>query len=458
MATSQQSATARPAAVEAPLTLSLDPPQPLTWWDQTVLWFNLGVSLTGPVTALYVLSPMQDGTRMSLLAALVATVLGAILGSALLGAAAVPGAKTGAPSMVLLRGLFGRRGSLVPTVLNIVQNVGWGTIEVIVIAAAATAITNDSWRPLWVILAGIGATAMAVRPLGSVRLLRKVIIWLVLAASVYLFVQLLGEPMPSITHGGWTGFGIATDTVIAVCVSYAPLIADYSRHSQTARGSFVGAFGGYSVAAILYITLGLLAYSSSVGLHGDVITGLLAVPAGAIALCILAIDEVDEAFANIYSTTMSVQNVTPNVDRRLVAVGVGAIATVLALWFDLTAYGSFLSLIGSVFVPLVAVIVTDWFLVSKGKWDLSDKAPLRPAMFAAWLVGFISYQLVNPGYVGWWSDWWFSIRDGIGFTPPSWLAASWFALLVGGIATLVFGSMERGSRRGAPLEAEPISR
>src|SRR3954463_5105598 len=109
MATSQQSPPVRQAPVEAPPTLSLDPPKPLSWWDQTVLWFNLGVSLAGPVTALYVLSPMQGGTRMSLLAARVATALGAMLGAALRGAAAVPGAKPGAPSMVLLRGLFGPR-------------------------------------------------------------------------------------------------------------------------------------------------------------------------------------------------------------------------------------------------------------------------------------------------------------------------------------------------------------
>ncbi|HUV47427.1 MAG TPA: cytosine permease, partial [Actinomycetes bacterium] len=257
---------------------------------------------------------------MSLFAAFTATVLGALLGAGLLGAASVPGQRTGAPSMVLLRGLFGRRGSVIPTTLNIAQNVGWGTIEIIVIATAATALTSDEWRPLWVILAGIGATAMAVRPLGSVRLLRKVVVWLVLGATAYLFVRLLSEPLPGLAEGGWTGFGLATDTVIAVCVSYALLINDYSRHSRTAKASVYGAWVGYGLAATLYIALGIVAYSTVVALDGDVIAGLLAVPAGALALFILAVDEVDEAFANIYSTTMSVHNVAPNLDRRWVSV------------------------------------------------------------------------------------------------------------------------------------------
>lgn len=440
-------ATSRTGTVEAPLTLTFEPPRPLGWWDQTVLWFNLGVSLTGPVTALFVYSPLLDGSTMSLLAAFTATVLGAVLGAGLLGAASVPGARTGAPSMVLLRGLFGRRGSIVPTVLNVAQNIGWGTIEIIVIAAAATALTGDEWRPLWVVLAGIGATVMAVRPLGSVRLLRKVIVWLVLAATAYFFVQLLQEPLPGLTEGGWTGFGLATDTVIAVCVSYALLIGDYSRHSRSPRDSFLGAWVGYGLAAIVYISLGIIAYATVVDLDGDVIAGLLAVPAGALALLILAVDEVDEAFANIYSTTMSMHNLAPGLDRRRVAVVVGVVATGLALMIDLTGYQSFLYLIGSVFVPLVAVMIVDWFVVSRGQWNLSETSPLRPAMFASWLAGFVAYQLVNPGYVNGWNDLWIWVRDQVGFVPPTWLAASWFALLVGGLATALFGSLERSLGR-----------
>jgi len=442
--------------VEAPLTLSLRPPRTMGRWDQIVLWGNLGVSLTGPVTALFVISPFVDGTRMSLAAAMVATVVGAVLGSALLGLSGVPSAVTGAPAMVVLRGLFGRRGSVVPTVLNIVQNVGWGTIEVLVISSAATALTTPALRPLWVVLAGVGATAMAVFPLGSVRALRKVIVWFVLAASAYLFVQLLRQPLPSFTEGGWHGFGYAFDTVIAVCVSYSALIGDYSRHSHSPKDSFYGAWIGYGVAAIAYITLGLLAFSTTVGLGDDVIAGLLAVPAGALALLILAVDEVDEAFANVYSTTMSIQNLWGRIDRRLIAVGIGALATVLALGVDLNAYQTFLFVIGSVFVPLAAVLIVDWFLVSRGQWDLSDTAPIRWSMVVAWCLGLAGYQLVNPGGVAYWSDAWAWLANAIGFVPPTWLAASWSSFVVAALATGVLGvAVNRRGRGPGPTTTTP---
>src|SRR5215211_7411582 len=188
---------AEAGAPEAPLVLDLQPPRPLGLLDQVTLWGNLGVTLFGPVTAAFVLAP--TGTPMSLMAALSAVGVGVALGSVVLGLAAVPGAMTGAPAMVLMRGLFGRRGSVVPTLLNILQNVGWATFEVVVIAEAASRLTDEGLRPLWVVLAGAVATAMAVRPLGSTRALRKVVVWLVLAASLYLLVSLLGEPLPAAT-------------------------------------------------------------------------------------------------------------------------------------------------------------------------------------------------------------------------------------------------------------------
>ena len=160
----------------------------------------------------------------------------------------------------------------------------------------------------------------------------------------------------------------------------------------------------------------------------------------------MTVDEVDEAFANIYSTTMSVHNLAPQLDRRRVSVAVGVVATALALVIDLRGYQSFLFLIGSVFVPLVAVMITDWFVVSRGRWDLSESSPLRPAMLSAWLVGFVAYQLVNPGEVAGWNDLWIWVQELIGFSPPTWLAASWFSLVVAAAATVLFGTFERTRR------------
>lgn len=428
----------RPAS-EAPLTLTTEPPRPLRFSDQLAMWANLGISLFGPLTGALIAT-----TAGSVGLAIAAIVVGCGLGAILLGASAIMGATTGAPAMVTLRGLVGRRGSVVPTVLNIAQNIGWATMEIIVISTAAVAVLGQSWRWPFVILAGAAATVMAVRPLGSVRLLRKVMVWLVLAASVYLFVQVLLQPRQSIPQDSVLGFWPAVDLAVAGVISFAPLAPDYSRHSQTRKAAFWGASVGYGLAAVAYYALGVFAVVNLGA--SDVITALVTLPAGAIAIAILLVDEVDEAFANVYSTTMSVHNILPQVDRRIVAVLIGVTATLLAGLLDFGQYQSFLFLIGSVFVPLYAVAAVDFFLVSRQRWDVSVTSKLRAAPVVAWACGFAAYQLVYPGTVPGWADLWTWINTSIGFVPPGWLGSSVAAIVVGGLVMLISGWPSRYRR------------
>ena len=416
--------------VEAPLVLTTSPPRTMGLWAQTALWGNLGISLFGPLTgALVALSVGSVGGGIA------AVVLGCTIGALILGGSAMFGAVTGAPSMVALRGLLGRRGSVVPTVLNILQNIGWGTMEIIVISTTAASILGADWRWPFVVLTGLVTTAMAVRPLGSVRLLRSIMVWLVLLCSVYLFVMVLSQPRNPIDQTGVIGFWPAVDLAVAGVVSFAPLASDYSRHSRTTSAAFAGASLGYGLAAVAYYSLGVLAVAHLAGnLSGaNLIGALVALPAGGIALFILMVDEVDEAFANIYSTTMSVHNILPRADRRVVAVVIGIVATLLAGLMDFSRYQSFLFLIGSFFVPLFTVAVVDFLVVRRRRWDVSDRAPFRWEPVVAWLVGFVTYQLVYPGDIPGWSEAWAGVAEAIGFAAPSWLGSSVAAIAVSAV-------------------------
>ncbi|QGF22514.1 purine-cytosine permease family protein [Raineyella fluvialis] len=430
--------------VEAPLVLSTEPPRTLGVWAQTALWGNLGISLFGPLTgALIGLSVGSVGLG------LLATVVGCAIGAVILGGSATLGSVTGAPSMVALRGLLGRRGSTVPTVLNILQNIGWGTMELIVISTTAATILGAGWRWPFVLLAGAVTTTMAVRPLGSVKLLRTIMVWLVLLCSAYLFVMVLRQPSHPIDQTNVIGFWPAVDLAVAGVVSFAPLAADYSRHSRSTKAAFTGAAVGYGLAAIAYYALGVFAIAH---LNGDLsdaklIGALVGLPAGGVALFILMVDEVDEAFANIYSTTMSVHNLAPSIDRRVLSIGIGILCTLLAGLMDFSRYQSFLYLIGSVFVPLFTVAVVDFALIRRGAWDVSDRAPFRWAPVVAWLVGFLAYQLIYPGDIPGWSDLWTAAAEAIHFTAPSWLGSSVGSIVVSGVAMALLGQLGRGRSR-----------
>ncbi|HZA72702.1 MAG TPA: hypothetical protein VE476_07285, partial [Propionibacteriaceae bacterium] len=136
-------------------------------------------------------------------------------------------------------------------------------------------------------------------------------------------------------------------------------------------------------------------------------------------------------------------NLLPRLDRRIVAVAIGVVATLLAGLLDFGQYQSFLFLIGSVFVPLFAVAAVDFFAVSDQRWDVSDRARLRVVPVIAWACGFVAYQLVYPGTVPGWADLWTGIAGAIGFTAPTWLGSSVAAILVGGLVMLVLGRLTR---------------
>src|SRR3954451_1951019 len=111
-----------PRVNEAPTTLAEPAPRLLGLRDTLGLWGNLGISLLLPVAAAYVILPGRPLGQTFL-----AIVVGAVIGSVLLGAGAAAGAREGVPAMVLLRGLLGRRVSALPTVFNLFQCIGWAT-------------------------------------------------------------------------------------------------------------------------------------------------------------------------------------------------------------------------------------------------------------------------------------------------------------------------------------------
>ncbi|MCW2746273.1 MAG: allantoin permease [Mycobacterium sp.] len=434
-----------PRAEVAP-TLEGAVPRTLGLWDQVGLWGNLGVSLLGFTGAVFVLSPGGDGApALAPVAALAAVVVGTLLGTAALSASAVPGARTGAPAMVLLRGLFGARLSALPTILNIVQCVGWGTFELVTIATAAHTVAGDVPRWVFVVVAGAVTTGLALRPLGSVRLLRRYVTVLVVVALAYLAVQLLRHPLPPLTRGSWHGFWAATDSVVAVAVSFVPLASDYSRHATSVRTAFWGSYLGYGVTQVACYGLGLVALLTVARSGDDIYGAFIAVPLGALAFGVLALRELDQSFANVYSTAVSVQNLRPRWDRRVLALAIGAVTTVLALILDVAQYQNFLYLLGSVFVPLFAVLIVD-FLARRGVWDTSADAPARPLMLLPWAAGFVVYQLVNPGYLAGWSGAWTDLRQTLGFTPPGWASASLWAFAVAALGT---AAVVAGTRRRA---------
>ncbi|QLY30790.1 purine-cytosine permease family protein [Nocardia huaxiensis] len=431
---------------EAPLLLDTEPPRTLSFSDQAAFWLNLGVSLIGFSGAAVVLMPSGEPPGLPIAGALLATLLGTVAGIAMVAGTGAVGTKTGAPAMAVLRGLFGTRLSYLPTVANIVQCVGWGVYELTVIALGVSALTHDRVpHAVVIIAAGVLTTVMSIWPLRVLHILRKYVSVAVGIALVYFTIQLLRNPVPEPVNTDWSQFFPAVDSTLAVSVSFVPLAADYTRHSRSARTAAGATVAGYSVAQFWCYLLGIIAILQAGGDASRIFDTFLGVAAGWVFFAVLVLRETDQSFANVYSTAMSMQNLLPRVDRRLLAGAVGVLVTGLALPVrDFSGYANFLVLIGSVFVPLAAVLIVDYFFgEGRRRWDLTQNSPARPLMLLPWAFGFVTYQLFNPGYIDWWRNFWLNVRDAIGLEPGWWSSASLFAFLVAAALTAVLVVIER---------------
>lgn len=384
----------------------------LSGLDSTLLWGNLSVSLLVIVIGALLVP------ALSLRDALLAIVVGAVAGNVLLGLAAVIGADARVPGMVLLRAPLGRSGSYLPTGLNVAQNVGWSTFELIIIATAAGALSQHlfHWQGKWLWTIAFGILSWALGMLGPIgfvrRYLRKFASWALLFALVYLTYWAISK---SHLHafwarqgkGGFPSFGQAVDLVIGSVVSWTPLAADYTRFARTRRGAAFGAGVGYFVPTVWCIGLGVLIVLARGVSDAQALPAAVAAAGGVAfaALAAITIDESEKAFADIYSTAVSLQNFLPRMSQRVLITIVSAVATGLALALNLGNYQDFLYLLGSFFVPLFGVLVADWAL-ERGHYSpehVFNEVEWRPAALAAWLVGFGLYQWLSPVGPSWWT-------------------------------------------------------
>jgi putative hydroxymethylpyrimidine transporter CytX len=452
----------------------------LSGLDFAVLWGDFGVGLLVLVTGAYLVPALGFASALG------AVVIGSLAGAALLALAGLAGADHGVPTMVLFRPILGIRGSWFPSALNALQLVGWTAVELWAMSFVADIVAQRvfgfSARWLWLGIAAVLCTMLALwGPVGVARVwMKRFGAWLTVAICGALTVLALtrdgmGTALSARGAGGYPTFGSALDLVIAMPVSWLPLVADYTRFAKKPRGALVGTFGGYLVANIWLYALGallVLGAGSDPSPRG-IAVGVLALAGGSVAgvlfLVGLLVGESDEAFADIYSGAVSLQNIVPGMSQRVLTIAIAAVGTLLAAWLTMDRYIAFLLLIGSVFVPLFGVLAAHYFVRARRRIDVAQlygrgrywfKNGLRMAAFLPWLVGFAVFHWIAPTGPEWWTTW---SRNLLG-TPLSerwgWFNASLPAFAVAFALTLVLvgGSKHEATAPDGYHPAKPRER
>ena len=364
--------------------------------DFFLLWSGAAVSLA-EIWAGGLLRPL------GLAAGVAAILLGHLLGNTPLALGGVIGSATGLPTMVVTRPAFGRRGSVLPTLLNLIQLVGWTGVMLWIGGQAAQAV-----RPLplagaggWIVVSGVVTTLWAIAGHRYWKWLQAIAVGALLLLCGLMTLVL-------VQHYGWSllnqpasaegslPFMIGLDLVIAMPISWLPLVCDYSRYATSGRGAFWGTWLGYFLVGSWMYALGLAAALATASATPERMVLDLMVQLGLAlpAVIIIVLSTFTTTFLDIYSAAVSSLNLRPNLNERWAAAVCGLLGTALALIFPADAYENFLLLVGSVFCPLFGVVLTDYFCFDRSRYQAADRmtAAYNVRGLLAWGLGCISYH------------------------------------------------------------------
>lgn len=375
--------------------------------DYFLLWAGVAVSLA-EIWAGGFLAPM--GFQMGLWA----IIIGHVIGNTLMGLGGMIGSEHGIPSMVSVRPAFGLRGADIAAVLNIIQLVGWAAIMLIIggqagamLGAPAGGLLADS--RFWIVTIGMGTLFWALytgRPFWKVIQNTSVVaLLLIVILMTWISVRELGESITP-TTGGDIPFMIGLDLVIAMPISWLPLVADYSRFSRRTGPAFWNTWWGYFIVSSWMYVIGLAATLVT----GNTDPGMLlltmmgkigfAVP----ALMLVVFSTITSDFPDIYSATCSMLNISRKLEARTFMWIAGLLSIAVALVFPSEQYENFLLFIGAMFVPLFGVVLTDYFIIRKQQIDIREiyrvggaywyRNGFNMAAVAAWAIGFGIFELI----------------------------------------------------------------
>ena len=348
-----------------------------------LIWFGAGVSLAEILSGTY-FAPLGFGKAMA------AILLGHLIGGIMMFAAGMIGAKERRSAMETVKMSFGEKGSLLFAILNVLQLIGWTSIMIYDGALAADGLLHTGlW--IWALVIGaliilwivIGLTNLG--KLNTIAMTALFILSLILFKVIFFGTAVAG---PIVDDGSLT-FGAAVELAVAMPLSWLPLISDYTREAEKPFAATLVSVLTYSVVSIFMYMIGMGA-AIFTGEY-DIAQIMVKTGLGVVGLLIIVFSTVTTTFLDAYSAGVSSVSISSKIKEKWAAVVVTIIGTVAAMLYPMDNITNFLYLIGSVFAPMIAVQIADYFILKKA--DAAEKE-FQWTNLLIWLIGFIAYRLL----------------------------------------------------------------
>jgi putative hydroxymethylpyrimidine transporter CytX len=346
-----------------------------------LIWFGAGVSIAEILTGTY-FAPL--GFTKGILAIL----LGHLIGGVLMFAAGLIGAKEEKSAMETVKMSFGKKGSILFSILNVLQLVGWTGIMIYDGAISANGIFNTGiW--VWALLIGILIIVWILIGITNLGKINTVAMLALFVLTLVLFkVVFFGETVTGTVIDDSLSFGAAVELAVAMPLSWLPLISDYTREAQRPYAATAVSVVVYSlVSCFMYIIgMGAAIYTG----EGDIAQIMVKAGVGVAGLLIIVFSTVTTTFLDAYSAGVSSVSIYGKIKEKWFAILVAVVGTIAAIIYPMDNITDFLYLIGSVFAPMIAVQIADYFLLHRDVFHQD----FGVRNLVIWLVGFICYRLL----------------------------------------------------------------
>ena len=348
-------------------------------FENGLIWFGAGVSLAEILTGTY-FAPLGFGRGLA------AILLGHVIGCALLFAAGLIGGRTGKSAMETVKLSFGSKGALIFAALNVLQLVGWTAIMIYDGALAADGVLSAG-RWVWCLVIGaliVVWLLVGIRNLGKLNTVAMAALFLLtVVLSVVVF-----RGHGAAAADGELSFGAAVELAVAMPLSWLPLISDYTRSAEKPAAATAVSAAVYGLVSCWMYVIGMGA--AIFAGESDLAQIILKAGIGAAGLLVIVLSTVTTTFMDAYSAGVSSESLSAKLPGKWVAVAAAVIGTLGAIIFPMDDITGFLYLIGSVFAPMVAIQIADFFLLRR---DRSAKG-FDWRSLAIWLVGFVLYRVL----------------------------------------------------------------
>ncbi len=344
-----------------------------------LIWFGAAVSIAEILTGT-LFAPLGFGRGM------LAVVVGHAIGCALFFFAGLIGARSGKSAMETVKISFGQKGSVIFSALNILQLVGWTAVMVLTGALGADSV----WRlgvPFWSAAIGVLIIvwiAAGVKTLNRLNMAAMAALFVLTVILSFIVFKVRSAPVSS--EG--MSFGLAVELSVAMPLSWLPLVSDYTRNAKKPFSATLTSAATYFFASCWMYAIGLAA-AIFTG-ESDIAKILMNAGLGVGAIITVVFSTVTTTFLDAYSAGVSSESISKKLKEKPMAIIVCVVGVILAVFTPITQYENFLYLIGSVFAPMTAILLTDYFIIKK---DSSEKS-FNWANLVLWAAGFALYRLI----------------------------------------------------------------